>query len=184
VDASHPQLAGRVKAGFDAVATRAGANTDCLGAGTQVAGLIAAQQMADVGFVGAGPSARIVPVRVLADQQQARPDPALLARGIDWAAANGVHVIDIPFAIYSDNSAVRVSIAAANQRGVTVVAPAGARAGRTPPTRRRTRQAIPACSAWARSPSSASAGTTRSTASTSTWWRRVRAWSRCNGCLR
>ena len=45
VDATHPQLKDRVLEGFDAVAGSGPANRDCLGTGTQVAGVIGAASL-------------------------------------------------------------------------------------------------------------------------------------------
>ena len=65
VDAKHPQLAGRVLRGYDAITRRAGADSDCLGLGTQAAGVIAAQPTRAVGFVGVAPGVSVLPVRVV-----------------------------------------------------------------------------------------------------------------------
>ncbi len=129
VDANHPQLAGHVAAGFDAVASIGTADSDCLGLGTQVAGVIAARRVDDVGFAGLAPNVTILPVRVIADQHfgSAEADPTVLARGIAWAAASGAQVIDVAVAVYVDSTAVRAAVADALARGVTVVAAVGDR---------------------------------------------------------
>lgn len=135
VDARHPQLRGRVLRGFDAVTRRNGADSDCLGLGTQVAGVIAAQPSRSVGFVGVAPGATVLPVRVVAEGFAA-VEPVVLARGINWAVDNGARVIDVPMAIYSDHADLRAAVARAVRRGVVVVAAVGDEGGRqgVPPT--------------------------------------------------
>jgi type VII secretion-associated serine protease mycosin len=129
VDAQHPQLRGRVLRGYDAVTRRAGADTDCLGLGTQVAGIIAARPTRSVGFAGVAPAVTVLPVRVITDSF-GQVEPAVLARGITWAVDNGARVIDVPLAIYTDESAVRTAVARAVARGVVVVAAVGDQGGR------------------------------------------------------
>ncbi|BCJ68650.1 S8 family serine peptidase [Polymorphospora rubra] len=131
VDAGHPQLRGRVAAGLDAVAGSGPADDDCLGLGTQVAGLIAARQTDSQGFAGLAPGARILPVRVLDDAGFGRPqvDPAVLARGIGWAVDQRVAVIAVPIPVYEDAAAVRAAVTRAVQAGIVVVAAAGDEGG-------------------------------------------------------
>jgi type VII secretion-associated serine protease mycosin len=127
VDANHAQLRGRVDPGFDAVTGQGSADTDCLGLGTQAAGMIAARATAGVGFVGLAPNARILPVRVLAPASfgAAEVDPAVLARGITWAADNGAEIIDIAVAIHEDDPGVREAVAHAVFLGIPVIAAVG-----------------------------------------------------------
>jgi membrane-anchored mycosin MYCP len=138
VDASHPQLTGRVEAGFDAVAGSGRADNDCLGTGTQVAGVIAARQVASVGFAGVAPSVRILPIRVIADQRSggAVADPGVLARGINAAVASGADVVAVSTITYTDTPALRDAVVNAKNRGVIVVAAVGDRgdsSGGNPP---------------------------------------------------
>ncbi len=129
VDAGHPQLVGRVAPGFDAVADGGTAESDCLGLGTQVAGVIAAKPVDGVGFAGLAPDARILPVRVVPQKSfgSAEVDPVVLARGIDWAIANGAQIINVAVAVYSDNAMLRASITNALARKIPVVAAVGDR---------------------------------------------------------
>lgn len=134
VDGNHPQLSGRVDQGFDAVASKGRADDDCIGTGTQVAGVIAAKQVTSIGFFGLAPGATIVPVRVIAKQAFGSPqvDAAVLARGIDWAVTHGVDVIDVSVACYVNDPAVRTSVANALANGVVVVAAVGDQAKGNP----------------------------------------------------
>jgi membrane-anchored mycosin MYCP len=127
VDAGHPQLAGRVRPGFDAVAGGGHADSDCTGAGTQVAGVIAAQPVAGVGFAGLAPQATILPVRVVPDDpaHPSAPSPQALARGITWAAHHGAAVIAVPVVVQRDTAVLRGAVAKAVSRGIIVVAAAG-----------------------------------------------------------
>jgi len=128
VDARHPQLGDRVLPGFDALAGGGPADTDCRGEGTQVAGLIAAQPAPSIGLVGLAPRARVLPVRVVDDPRQP-VDPAVLARGIDFATNAGAGVIVVAAATYADRPVLREAVAAAAIRGAIVVAAAGDRGG-------------------------------------------------------
>jgi membrane-anchored mycosin MYCP len=128
VDGRHPRLKGRVAAGFDALAPKGGpANSDCLGTGTQVAGVIAADRAAEIGFVGLAPLSTILPVRVLAGDGFGPPSvrPDVLARGIVWAVENGADVIDVAAPTYTDDPGVRAAVARARDKGVLIVAAVG-----------------------------------------------------------
>ena len=133
VQAAHPQLAGKVLAGYDAVNGRPGANDDCSGHGTGMAGIVAASPMANVGFVGLAPGATILPVRVTAqaikgDSKPEEMPPSLLAAGIDWAVANGADVIVTGVTFYGAGSPeLEASVVNALNSGVVVVAGAGDR---------------------------------------------------------
>lgn len=124
VDADHPQLSGQVSAGFDAVANRGAADDDCLGEGTQVAGVIAARQVSSIGFAGVAPRVTILPIRVV-DRGGSVADPAILARGVNAAVSRGANVIAVAAITYTDSSALQAAVAGAISRGVVVVAAAG-----------------------------------------------------------
>jgi membrane-anchored mycosin MYCP len=127
VDADQPQLRGRVLAGFDAVAGRGAADSDCTGTGTQVAGVIAARPSEKSGVAGLAPSARIQPVRVVADDSSGTvlAEPGPLARGVAWSVTQGVDVIVVATPVYRETPALREAVTDALARGVVVVAAAG-----------------------------------------------------------
>jgi type VII secretion-associated serine protease mycosin len=128
VDANHPQLAGHVEPGFDAVAGSGTADSDCLGTGTQVAGVIGARQASSVGLVGVAPAVRILPIRVLADQRSgALADPGVLARGINAAVDRGADVIAISTITYTNSPALQSAVSNAESHGVILVAAVGDR---------------------------------------------------------
>lgn len=126
VDGRHPQLGNRVLAGFDALAGDGTANTDCLGTGTQVAGVIAAQQTPSIGLVGLAPGVRILPVRVVNDGRDP-VDPVVLARGIDFAVKAQAEVVVLAVPTYADRPELRAAVAEAVMRGTIVVAAVGDR---------------------------------------------------------
>jgi type VII secretion-associated serine protease mycosin len=138
VDAGHPQLEGRVLAGFDAVAGRGPANTDCLGTGTEVAGVIGARQPPAAGFVGLAPNVTILPIRVIAERfgNDNGADPQVLARGIVEAVTRKADVIVVSTITYQDSLILQGAVADAIARGVVVVAAVGdrgdARGGEVP----------------------------------------------------
>ena len=122
VDATHPQLAGRVDRGVDVVFPGAFGDADCVGQGTVIAGLVAGSEQPGIGFHGVAPAARILPVRVTLDGLESTPD--LLAQGIETAVAENASVIlvTLPMPVGSDRLAAAVD--AAESADVLVVAPA------------------------------------------------------------
>jgi subtilisin family serine protease len=127
VDAGHPQFGDRVLAGFDAAAGSGPANTDCLGTGTQVAGVIAAGQEQSVGFVGLAPDVTILPIRVVVERagSDEGTEPQILARGIDEAVDRGASVVAVSTITYRDSPILQGAVANAISRGVVVVAAVG-----------------------------------------------------------
>jgi membrane-anchored mycosin MYCP len=123
VSATAPALSGAVLRGLT-VATGKGADTDCSGHGTFVAGIIAAGPTAGAGFAGFAPAARILPVDVVA------PDGAVassaVATGIRFAVNSGASVVDISTVnTPADSPELRAAVAYAIARNVVVIAPVG-----------------------------------------------------------
>jgi type VII secretion-associated serine protease mycosin len=143
VDASVPQLRGRVEAGKDFLHHDADARQDCLGHGTAVAGIIVGGRNAANGFRGLAPGATIVPVRV--SEQEADEDANRdssddhvsftdFARAIDWAVGPGrAQVINMSLVTAEDDPRVRAAVARAVDAGVVVVAAAGNLSGNDDP---------------------------------------------------
>ncbi|TWD81325.1 type VII secretion-associated serine protease mycosin [Kribbella amoyensis] len=137
VDADHPQLRtrGKVLPGRDfyLVGSLPG-NYDCVSHGTGVASIIAADHVADIGFQGVAPGARILPIRVsereTGDTGQVEPiDPQILAKGIRYAADSGARVLNLSMSGDQDQGPVRAAIAYAVSKDVVVVAAVGNRQG-------------------------------------------------------
>ncbi|MFC0507741.1 type VII secretion-associated serine protease mycosin [Micromonospora costi] len=98
VSATHPLLKGQVREGadFNNLPSNQG-QCDLVGHGTTVAGIIAGRADTNVPFTGIAPQARILPIRVLAEQRA--PDdealPAEIAKAIRWAVDHGADVINL-----------------------------------------------------------------------------------------
>ncbi|GAB7186945.1 type VII secretion-associated serine protease mycosin [Kitasatospora sp. Ki12] len=101
---------------------------DCVGHGTFLAGLIAADQREGTGFAGLAPRARILAVSVTNEAGVGTPD--LLAQGITAAADRGARIITVGIALPTGNDALAGAVKAARAKGALIVAPA---APDTPP---------------------------------------------------
>ena len=132
VDAKHPDLAGNLVAGYDAVANTGGATTDPNGHGTHVAGTIAAVTGNGTGISAIAPAAKIMPVRVLGSNGSGYMSDT--AEGIIWAADHGAKVINMSLGSTSKVTAVSNAIAYARGKGVVVVAAAGNERAQGSPT--------------------------------------------------
>jgi subtilisin family serine protease len=126
VMASHPDLQGRLRQGWDFVGNDADPN-DENGHGTHVTGIVAANTDNDVGVASVAPGATILPVRVL--DSEGGGDTTTVAKGIDWAVDHGAQVInlslgpDVP--LTGSDPDFDATIDRALDRGVIVVAAAG-----------------------------------------------------------
>ncbi|MFJ6618742.1 S8 family serine peptidase [Kitasatospora sp. NPDC091335] len=95
---------------------------DCVGHGTFLAGLIAADQREGAGFAGIAPRARILGISVTNDAGTASAD--LLAQGVTTAADRGARVIAVGVALPNGSDALAAAVRAARGKGALVVAPA------------------------------------------------------------
>ncbi|MFG2084950.1 MULTISPECIES: S8 family serine peptidase [unclassified Spirillospora] len=121
IDTGHPQLRGKVAADFDATKTT---TDDCLGHGTEVAGIIAAADMRSKGvpFVGVAPQVKLLNAKW--SSGQSTNDNTLLPKAIAWAADQGAKVINVS-ADAPDTPALRQAVQKAQQRDALIVASAG-----------------------------------------------------------
>lgn len=98
VNINHPDLKQEsfVK-GYDAFTGETGTDNvnDWYGHGTSVTGIIAATRNNGIGFTGAMPNAKIMPVRVL--DSNGYGSLATIIPGIKYAVQNGAHVINMSF---------------------------------------------------------------------------------------
>lgn len=122
VDASVPQLAGRVLPGVDMWNPKGTGNSDCLGHGTFVAGIIAAAPRTGSGLVGVAPEAVILPVRQSNNRGEGSAEG--LARAIRYAADAGVGVINVSLSTFYSTTALVDAVRYAEERDVVVVAAA------------------------------------------------------------
>lgn len=142
VQASNPQLAGRVDPGTDLVHGGT-ADVDCVPHGSGLAGLVVAGARPGVGLRGLAPDARVLPIQVT-EEPAGTPgdepvDPARLVAGLDVAVAAGAQVVLFGVVGYVDTPELAAAVARAVAAGVVVVAPVGdahdrERDGETRPT--------------------------------------------------
>jgi type VII secretion-associated serine protease mycosin len=124
VDGSHPDLAGQVVPGIDLVQQSGTGQSDPVGHGTTVAGLIAGRGDDSRGVVGLAPKAKILPVRVL-DEENRYDDALIVARGVRWAVDKGAKVINLSLGGGGTSPALAAAIDYAFARDVVVVACTG-----------------------------------------------------------
>ncbi|MEH0841404.1 type VII secretion-associated serine protease mycosin [Micromonospora sp. CPCC 205711] len=124
VDASHQDLVGQVLPGIDLVSPGGAAEPDPVGHGTTVASLIAGRNDDRRGVVGLAPDARILPVRVLDDENR-YDDALIVAKGVRWAVDNGARVINLSLGGGGDSPALAAALDYAFARDVVVVACTG-----------------------------------------------------------
>ncbi|MDY6796389.1 MAG: DUF5719 family protein [Actinomycetota bacterium] len=122
VDASHPDLAGRILSGYDFV-DGDGSACDHNGHGTHVAGIIAASGEDGTGVTGLAWRIRILPVKVLDDGGRGYYSDVI--EGIRYAADNGAGVINLSLGGGADSRALQEAVDYALSRGVAVAAAAG-----------------------------------------------------------
>ena len=127
VDASHPDLEGKVLPGADFVDgngdDQGDGRTDTVGHGTTVAALIAGDDD-EAGIVGIAPQARILPVRVL-DQENRYRDAQTVADGLRWAVDHGARVVNMSLGGSVASPELADAIQYAYDHDVVVVACAG-----------------------------------------------------------
>ncbi|MFL6090933.1 MAG: S8 family serine peptidase [Aeromicrobium sp.] len=121
VDASHPDLLGRVGAGHNAMSPGTPGTDDC-GHGTHVAGIIAADTNNGIGVAGMARTAQVVPVKVL--DAACNGTAASVAAGIVWAADHA-DVLNLSLGSQTETAAERDAVDYALSLGRVVVAAAG-----------------------------------------------------------
>lgn len=112
---------------------------DCLGVGTAVAGVIAAQPRRGVGFHGLAPDARLLSAKVVGDRfpmdrlPRESVAPEVLAAAIDWAVTQDATVIVVPTITYQKSKTLRRAVERALDADVVIVAAVGEPASDDPP---------------------------------------------------
>ncbi|GAA3363314.1 MULTISPECIES: type VII secretion-associated serine protease mycosin [Saccharopolyspora] len=136
----HPRL--KLTGGGGSAVPDGGANRDCDGHGTVVAGIIAAAPSPDTGFVGVAPDSQIMSIRqssaLFQDKQQNKTigDTRTMAQAVQYATDQGASVINISqsscqtmAAAMADggghNNRLHNAVKNAYDKGVVVVAAAG-----------------------------------------------------------
>ncbi|MER5884185.1 type VII secretion-associated serine protease mycosin [Streptomyces sp. NPDC001941] len=133
VDASVPQLKGHVLRGTDVVGDSGRGDTDCVGHGTFVAGVIAARQDPKLRFAGVAPGATVLPVRQTSDGKDGSADG--MARAIRAAVDGGARVVNISANAPTTSAALQEAVRHAVREDVLVVASAGNRQSGSEPLR-------------------------------------------------
>ncbi|MER6913306.1 type VII secretion-associated serine protease mycosin [Streptomyces sp. NPDC000594] len=123
VDGGVPQLAGRVLRGLDVVVGGGRGDTDCVGHGTFVAGLIAARPVRGLRFAGVAPDARILPVRQTTDGEDGTANG--MARAIRAAVDAGAGVVNVSVNSPSRSRLLDDAVRYAFRKDVVIVASAG-----------------------------------------------------------
>jgi serine protease len=121
VDASHPELAGKIASAESIDGSDPG--VDGNGHGTHVAGLACASTDDAIGVAGAGWGCRLNIVKLGADVTGRIPDEDII-RGLELAIARAPHAINMSFGGGPDSPALGAAIQAAYDKGIVLVAAA------------------------------------------------------------
>ncbi|MFC3992789.1 type VII secretion-associated serine protease mycosin [Actinoplanes siamensis] len=124
VDAHHPDLEGQVLPGLDLVNSKGDGDTDAVGHGTTVSGIIAGRADDNTGVVGIAPKAKILPVRVL-DEQNRYDDALVVAKGLRWAVDHGARVVNLSLGGSANSPALAAALDYAFAKDVVVIACTG-----------------------------------------------------------
>ncbi|MBJ7259877.1 MAG: S8 family serine peptidase [Chthoniobacterales bacterium] len=122
VEATHPDLAGRVLVGYDFVNGDANPADDN-GHGTAVAGVAAAGGNDGIGVAGAAWNVSILPVKVM--NSAGSGSYSSIANGITYAADRGAKIINLSLSGTSSSSTLQNAVSYAWNKGVLLVAAAG-----------------------------------------------------------
>jgi len=123
VDATHPDLGGRVLPGWDSMDDTGDGRSDPNGHGTHVAGIIAATANNSLGIAGIAPAVDILPVRVL--DASGNGDDDELAYGIIWAVDHGADILNLSIGGAVPSDLLKGAIDYALSMDVLVVVAAG-----------------------------------------------------------
>jgi serine protease len=136
IDARHPEFAGRVVPGFDALTGQAdgagdfGPTNDDNDHGTHVSGTIAAAANNSVGIAGIAPNVSIMPVKVL--DADGNGDFGGLVSGLSWAVDHGARIVTMSLGGAlepAEIASLQPAFDAAYSAGVVMVAASGNDAG-------------------------------------------------------
>ncbi len=122
VDASHPDLQGKLVKGYNFVDNNTNTN-DIVGHGTFVASLIAARANDEVGISGIAPQVKIMPLKVMDDTESG--NSLRVAKAIRYAVDNGAKVINLSLGSDSASRNIKSAIDYAISKNVVVVAASG-----------------------------------------------------------
>ncbi len=120
--ATHPDISGKVLAGYDFVNNDANA-TDDNGHGTAVAGFTSASTNNGVGMAAVSWASSVLPVKVLGADGSG--NHSAIANGIVWAADKGARVINLSLGGTSWSQTLQDAVNYAWNRNVIIIAAAG-----------------------------------------------------------
>lgn len=121
ISLSHPDLASRVRGGYNAISSTKSANDDN-GHGTHVAGIIGAIDNS-IGVIGAAPNVDLYAVKVL--NRNGSGYVSDIIEGIDWAIQNGMQIINMSLGATQDILSFHLAVQRAKNSGIVLVAAAG-----------------------------------------------------------
>jgi len=123
----HPDLTNNLEPGrtfFSLIESDGAADVDLKdGHGTHVAGIIGAVTDNGIGIAGVAPKVRLLPIHVL--DSEGSGDSRDVARGIRYAADNGVRVINLSLGGSVESTSLTSAVQYAVDKGVLVVAASG-----------------------------------------------------------
>lgn len=122
VDLGHPEFAGRLQPGYNALAPGLPPQDD-LGHGTHVAGIVAAAGNNALGIAGVAWQTTIMPVKVL--DSSGGGYASQIADGLRWAADHGALVINMSWGGDAPSRTIAEAVDYAYRKGVVLVAAAG-----------------------------------------------------------
>ncbi len=123
ISRSHPDLAGLVIGGFNALdPKKPEAWDDDQGHGSHVAGTVAGKRDGK-GVVGVAPMAKLYAVKVL--DAEGNGGYSSVIAGIEWAVKKGIKVANMSLGADEGSEALKRAITAANKAGLLIVAAAG-----------------------------------------------------------
>jgi len=122
VDAGHPDLGGKVLAGYNAI-TGTNDATDGYGHGTHVSGIAAAVGNNGIGVAGTNWQAKIMPIKVL--DSSGEGTDSTISRGVGWAVDHGARVLNLSLGSPSYSNTVNSAIQRARSKGALIFCAAG-----------------------------------------------------------
>ncbi len=132
IDATHPDLKDNLwkkpgsseEFGFDFVFNKKNPE-DTNGHGTHIAGIIGATGKGARGAAGVSPHVSIMPIRYYADENTQTDTVGNIVKAIDYAIANGAHIINFSSEGTGFNVAEYRAIERASKKGILVITAAG-----------------------------------------------------------
>jgi len=122
VEATHPDLAGRVLAGYDYVNNDSDPSDDN-GHGTAVAGVAAARGNDGIGVAGAAWNVSILPVKVM--NSSGSGSYSAIANGVTFSADRGARIINLSLGGTATSSTLQSAVSYAWNKNCVIIAAAG-----------------------------------------------------------